>query len=219
MISVGELTLFVVIQIIITLAILLIIFFLLWRNSRKQLIKCISDSNKRQKASPTASIENYLTTESKLTEGRFDLLYQDSDRQHTEIIEPDCLLLRKKYLELEKELLGNTEREDNFWANLSANLRRIIQDCYLVKRLKLKEIKEDAEEEINELKTIMEEQTEEFESLLAGLDSDSNVIEIAAVKDKLSTLSRSHKELSHCIAVLEDENQFLRNQIRGLLEV
>ncbi|MGD8784355.1 MAG: hypothetical protein PVG75_07945, partial [Thioalkalispiraceae bacterium] len=144
---------------------------------------------------------------------------QDSDRQHTEIIEPDCLLLRKKYLELEKELLGNTEREDNFWANLSANLRRIIQDCYLVKRLKLKEIKEDAEEEINELKTIMEEQTEEFESLLAGLDSDSNVIEIAAVKDKLSTLSRSHKELSHCIAVLEDENQFLRNQIRGLLEV
>ena len=65
----------------------------------------------------------------------------------------------------------------------------------------------------------MEEQNEEFETLLAGLDNNDGELERDALKEKLSTLSRSHKELSHCISVLEDENEFLRKQIKGLLEI
>ena len=65
----------------------------------------------------------------------------------------------------------------------------------------------------------MEAQQGELENLLSGLDSDDSELEQDILKEKLTTLSNSHKELSHCIAILEDENKFLRDQIKGLLDL
>lgn len=219
MISINEITVFLIIQTIILLILSSLIFFFLWWNSRKKLSQHMAAFQDHQEPTPSATIEHYLTTEIKLIEGRFDLLFQDADRQSLNIVEPDWLVLRKKYLELEKELLENTEREDLFWDRLGENLRQILNDCYLVKRLDLKQAMEDAEEEINELKSIMETQNQELENLLTGLDGNNVELEVNSLKDKLTTLSNSHRELSHCIAVLEDENRFLRNQIKGLLEI
>ena len=65
----------------------------------------------------------------------------------------------------------------------------------------------------------MEAQRGKLDHLLSGFDSEDTELGQEALKDKLSTLSNSHRELSHCIAVLEDENKFLRDQIKGLLEL
>lgn len=209
MINIGEISAFLIIQTIILLACSTVIFLFLWRNSRKKLSQYKISVEDQEEVPPTVSIEHYLTTEIKLTEGRFDLLFKDEDREHTDIVEPDCLVLRKKYLELEKEILETTDREDPFWASLGKNLRRMLEDCHLVKRLKLKATKEGAEEEIQQLQSIMEAQNEELDSLLAGLNSEDDELELEALKEKLS----------HCISVLEDENGFLRKQIKGLLEI
>jgi len=201
MISIGEISFFLIIQTIILLAFSTLLFLLLWRNSRKKLGQTLNTDNNQEETSAAASIEHYLTTEIKLTEGRFDLLFKEEDHHNPDIVEPDWLVLRKKYLELEKEALATTDREDPFWASLGKDLRRMLEDCRLVKRLKLKASKQDAEAEIQELKSLMEAQNEEFENLLAGFESDENEPKQEALKEKLSTLSRSHKELSHCIAI------------------
>jgi len=218
-ITLNEISLSIIIQVLILLIFSSIILYFLWRNSQKKLKTCLATTNNENEQSPSASVEHYLAAEIKLNDGRFELLYEDKDHDDIEIVEPDWLSLRSRYLELEKEFLDSIEREDEFWANLGKKLRRILQDCHLVKRLKLKAANEDAEEEIKELREVMEAQQSELDDLLSGLGSDDTELEQEALKEKLTTLSNSHKELSHCIAILEDENKFLRDQIKGLLEL
>ncbi len=219
MITINEISLSIIIQVIILLIFSSLILYFLWRNSQNKLKTCLATTDNNNEQSASASVEHYLATEIKLTDGRFDLLYQDKDHEDLEIVEPDWLSLRSRYLELEKEFLDSAEREDAFWANLGKKLRRILQDCHLVKRLKLKAANEDAEEEIKELRAVMEAQQGELDHLLSGFESDDTELEQDVLKEKITTLSNSHKELSHCIAILEDENQFLRKQIKGLLEL
>lgn len=219
MTTVGEFTVIVVIQTIIILTSTSVIFFFLWFRAKNKLRNQASKITAMEQTSPVSSLQHYLSTEIKLTKGRFDLLFKDADRQHVDIIEPDWLLLRNKYLELELSFLGSQDRNDPFWTSLGKSLRQILNDCYMVKRLKLKTAEADANEEIHDLKSIINSQNEELESLLAGLENEESKIELKNVKQKLDVLSRSHKELSHCIAILEDENFFLRNQISGLLKL
>ena len=107
---------------------------------------------------------------------------------------------------LEKDLVNTTEREDPFWSNLGNKMRSLLNDCCLVKRIKLKESQDEDEDEIKELKTLMEAQNEELELLLTGLDSDDTEVEPEKLKEKLTKLSRSHKELSHCIFIFKNKN-------------
>jgi len=218
-ISINEVSLSIIIQVIILLVFSSLILYFLWRNSVKKLKASLATAATQTETSPSASVEHYLATEIKLTESRFDLLYKNADHENVEVVEADLLTLRTHYLNLEKELLDTMEREDVFWTNLAKKLRRTLHDCHLVKRLKLKAASEDAEEEIKELRAVMEAQQGELENLLSGLENEDSELEQETLKEKLTTLSQSHKELSHCIAILEDENQFLRNQIKGLLDI
>lgn len=90
-----------------------------------------------------ASLEHYLTTEIKLTQSRLDMFDKENDLQESEFAESDWLLLRKNYLDLEKELLSSAEREDDFWINIGDKLKSLLSSCHLVKRIKLKKVQED----------------------------------------------------------------------------
>ena len=178
----------------------------------------MDSANENKSVSPIVSVEHYLTTEIKLTDGRFDLLYPNDDLQGEMFVEPDRLKLRKNFLEMEKELLNHNEREDVFWFDLNKKIEQLLGDSNLVKRLKIKAVSEDDEDEQKEMKMLLKSQYDHFDDIFAGLDGAKSEAEISELKDKLLAVIRSHTELAHCVYILEDENVFLRNQIQGLLK-
>ena len=196
--DVGETTFVIMMQAIIILTLSSLFLFFLFRSIQKRLNVCMTASSHVNTGSSFTDVEHYLTAG---------------------FCEPDWLFLRKNYLELEKGFLASKEREDFFWINLGNTMKVMAENAYLAKRMKIDKPDESEEEETKELKNMMIEQNNVFEELLAEIESDNCEIKIAPLKEKLIKLSRSHTELSHCIFVLEDENIFLREQIRGLLKL
>ena len=168
--------------------------------------------------SSDASTEHYLTAEIKLTQSRFDMFYKEDALNESEFAEPDWLLLRKNYLDLEKTLLSSAEREDDFWVNIGDKLKSLLSSSHLVKRIKLKEVQEDEEDEIKEMKSLLKSQYDDFDDLYLKLEGEKSEAEVAELKEKLNSIIRSHTELSQCVFILEDENKFLREQISSLLK-
>lgn len=193
------------------------LLFLL-RSKNKQLKKLKHIANDDKDESSTSSVEHYLTAEIKLTQSRFDLLYKDENFQGGVLSEPDWLRLRKNFLDMEKEILSSTDREDAFWVDLGKKLKKLLSISLLVKRIKVKDIDEDDEDEVKEMKALLKSQHEDFDDLLLKLEGEKNAAEIAELNEKLSVIMRSHTELSQCLYMLEDENKFLRDQINSLLK-
>lgn len=218
MINIGQVSFVVIIQTIIFLVILSVFLLFLLRAKNKELGKLKNISTEHDDVLPASSIAHYLATEIKLTQSRFDLFYKEEEIQDGILSEPDWLLLRKSILGMEKEFISSTEREDQFWVQLGENLKKILSQCHLVKRIKLKEAKDDDDDEIKEMKNLLKSQYDDFDDLYLKLEGEKNEAEIAELKEKLNSIIRSHTELSQCIYVLEDENLFLRDQIKGLLE-
>lgn len=213
MINIGQVPFIIIIQTIIFLIILSAFLLFLLRIKNKQLKKLMPVAKDHVDASSDASTEHYLTAES-----RFDMFYKEDDLQESEFAEPDWLLLRKNYLDLEKTLLSSAEREDDFWVNIGDKLKSLLSSSHLVKRIKLKEVQEDEEDEIKELKSLLKSQYDDFDDLYLKLEGEKSETEVAELKQKMKDIIRSHTELSHCLYILEDENMFLRDQIQGLLK-
>lgn len=218
MINIGQVPFIIIIQTIIFLIILSVFLLFLLRIKNKQLKKLMPVAKDHVDASSDASTEHYLTAEIKLTQSRFDMFYKEDDLQESEFAEPDWLLLRKNYLDLEKTLLSSAEREDDFWVSIGDKLKSILSSCHLVKRIKLKEVQEDEEDEVKELKSLLKSQYDDFDDLYLKLEGEKSEAEVAELKQKMKDIIRSHTELSHCLYILEDENMFLRDQIQGLLK-
>ncbi len=217
MISLGPITIIVVIQIILLLIMLVGVLLFMLRKKSKKLNALSHQGTMQDNVSAGASVEHYLTAEIKLTQARFDLFYKADDIKTEAIAEPDWLSLRKNFLETEKELLALSDREDVFWLEIGKKIKALLKNSNLVKRV-LKEVEEGDEEEIKEMKMLLKSQQDKFEelsSLLDGEDSDTNMLEL---KDKLIQLARSHQELSQCMFMLEEENNFMRDQIAALLK-
>lgn len=217
MISIGEISFIIIIQLIILLVMLAVFVLFLLRAKNKKIRALMLASNSHNEVSPSASLEHYMNTEIKLTKGRFDLFYKDEDLQSEVFAEPDWLILRKNFLEIEKELLVSDEREDAFWLEIGEKLKKLLKNTNLVKRIKTKEVQDDEDDELREMKQLLKSQYDEFDNLYLELEGDKSEAEVKELKEKLTSIIRSHTELSHCIYILEDENLFLRDQIKGLL--
>ena len=215
MISLSQISFIIIIQTIIFLLMLSGILVFLLRSKNKQIKK---SSKGEGNHSSISSVEHYFTTEIKLTQNRFDLFYKDEDFQEGVLAEPDWLRLRKNFLEMEKEILSSTDREDAFWVELGKKLKKLLSISLLVKRIKVKDIDEDDEDEIKEMKALLKSQHDDFDDILLALEGEKGAEEIAKLKEKLNSIVRSHTELSQCIFILEDENKFLRDQISSLLK-
>jgi len=217
MISIGEISFIIIIQLIILLVMLAVFLLFLLRSKNKKIRALMLASNSHNEVSPSASLEHYMTTEIKLTTARFDLFYKDDDLQSEVFAEPDWLILRKNFLEIEKELLVSDEREDAFWLEIGKKLKKLLSNTNLVKRIKTKEVQDDDEDELKEMKLLLKSQYDEFDNLYLELEGDKSEAEVKELKEKLTSIIRSHTELSHCIYILEDENLFLRDQIKEIL--
>ena len=151
MINIGEISFIIIIQSIILLVMLSVFLFFLLRSKNKKIMALLLAANSHNEVSPSVSLEHYLTTEIKLTSGRFDLLYKDEDLQSEVFAEPDWLILRKNFLELEKELLVSDEREDAFWLDTGKKLKNLLRNTNIVKRTKIKDVQDDDEDEIKDM--------------------------------------------------------------------
>ena len=215
MISLSQISFIIIIQTIIFLLMLSGILVFLLRSKNKKIKKSLKGEENH---SSISSVEHYFTTEIKLTQNRFDLFYKDEDFQEGVLAEPDWLRLRKNFLDMEKEILSSTDREDAFWVELGKKLKKLLSISLLVKRIKVKDIDEDDEDEIKEMKGLLKSQHDDFDDLILKFEGEKSAEEIAKLKEKLNSIVRSHTELSQCIFILEDENKFLRDQISSLLK-
>lgn len=217
MVSIDNIAFIIIIQTGIILILLSAFLFYLLRLKNKK-IKTLSGKIKdvQTATSPLASVEFYLTAEIKLLEGRFDSLFTKEDLSGGEFTEADWLSLRKDFLEMEKMLLTEQDKLHMLWANIGDKVKTTLKNHHLVKRNHVKDINEDDEDDVKEMKTLLKSQYDDFESLYEELEGDKTKDEVANLKDKLRGIIRSHTELTHCIYVLEDENVFLRNQIKEL---
>ncbi|MCW8899547.1 MAG: hypothetical protein OQK75_06835 [Gammaproteobacteria bacterium] len=218
MITLGQISFVVIIQTIIFLLMLSVFLFFLVRSKNKQIKKLKHASKGEEEHVSASSIEHYLVAEIKLTQSRFDLFYKEEDVHDGILAEPDWLLLRKTFLDMEKEFLSSRERDDAFWVGLGDKLKKVLSNSHLVKRIKLKDVHEDDDDEIKEMKNLLKSQYDTFDDLCLKLEGEKSAAEIAELKEKLNIIIRSHTELSQCIYVLEDENKFLRDQISSLLK-
>ena len=196
-----------------------ILFFLLRAKNKKlsTLQAAASIESEEKVESPLASVEYYITAELKLSQSRFDMLFKEEDLLESEFGEPDWITLRTGYLEIERTLLTSSNRMDDFWLYLGDKLRKLLSKNNLVKRLKIKDIDSDDEEEVREMKSLLKAQYDDFDSLSLELAGQKSEEEVKKIKEKLMNIIRSHTELSHCVHVLESENSFLRDQIHGLV--
>ena len=181
-------------------------------------LKSAVEKKPAEESDNTSTVEHYLATEIKLTKGRKDALYSEDQEPVPQLTEPDWLALRECYLEFEKELFFDKEREDAFWVRLGDGLKKLLVDSSLVKRSSISEAKDEDDEDTHEMKKLMRSQTDELESFLRVIEDDDSAISSEELVEKLRHVANSHRELSHCMFVLEDENNFLREQITALLK-
>ncbi len=223
MVSISEISLIIIIQSIIMLVILIGFLFFLLRAKNKE-IKALMltptslNEDKEGVDSPLASVEYYLTAEIKLLETRFDLLFKDEDLLGEIFGEHDWIALRKGFLEIEKDLLINSGKVTTLWIDIGEKIKKLLDDCHLVKRIKLKEVNEDDGDSQKEMKQLLKSQYDDFDNLYLELEGEKTEEEVKVLKEKLTSIIRSHTELSHCVYMLENENVFLRDQVKELIQ-
>lgn len=201
---------------ILIVAIVFLIFLL--RSKDTNIKKLTIQTGKHEQDSPISSVKFYLTAEAKLTELRFNQLYKEEDLNAQEFIEPDWLALRQGFLEIEKEFLLNEDRLDHFWTDVGDKFKALLKERHLVKRIKSLEIKETDSEEQVDMKELLKMQFDALEELAVAMDTEKTAEEIEVLNTKMLVAIRTHTELSHCVNMIGDENEFLGNQINELLK-
>lgn len=179
-----------------------------------------SSSSSSGEETTHTSVAHYLATEIKLTQGRRETLYHDTDGPpDPELTEEDILTLRERYLDFEATLLEDTARENAFWIRLAQGIKRLLNEAHLVKRIPATEAQAgESDDEAAEINNLMKQQQDELDRFLSSFDEEEEGISAEELKGRLKTIANSHRELSHCIFSLEDENRFLREQIASLLQ-
>ena len=224
MVSISEISLIIIIQSIIILVILIgFLFFLLRAKNKEIKALMLTPANENEGEAEAsvdsfASVEYYLTAEIKLLETRFDLLFKDEDLLGEIFGEHDWIALRKGFLEIEKDLLINSGKVTTLWIDIGVKIKKLLDDCHLVKRIKLKEVNEDDGDSQKEMKQLLKSQYDDFDNLYLELEGEKTEEEVKVLKEKLTSIIRSHTELSHCVYMLENENVFLRDQVKELIQ-
>lgn len=218
MISVDYITLIIIAQVMFVLFVGIIFLIFLLRKKNTNIKKLIVQAGQHEEESPLASVKFYLTAEAKLTQLRFNQLYKEDDVNGMELTEPDWLALRKGYLEIEKEFLLTEDRVDAFWLNAGKQLKSLLKSLHLVRRIKSVDVKPTDSEDQIDMKKLLKTQLNMLEELTTELTVVKTEDEMKELNTKMSVALRTHTELSHCVNMIGEENEFLSKQINELLK-
>ena len=121
------------------------------------------------------------------------------------------LKLRADYLDLEREYAGRPNRDEDFWTALSGRLSTLGKSAKQATAVQL------AAARSVDTRALIESTAKEIESLkdhVAKVVADPEQGSSELLK-QIDRVGRVNRELADCVAVLEDENDLLHNQIQA----
>lgn len=129
------------------------------------------------------------------------------------------LSLRIELLRLEQDLAARKEHDDAYWLQVRERLQTMLaaHAPALAASAAVAQGATAEEDKVN-VEQIIKDQDKTLEILLQRVVQD--VIDPAKQKElveHVEKLARANRELSFCVTTLDDENQFLRDQVRALL--
>lgn len=164
-------------------------------------------------------IAQYLAVELQRTRGRLDNQGGVTPGAGASASTAGRLALRVELLQIEEEWSSQTEHDDAAWSELDERLRRLLAQDAAAPKSPAPSSATVGGSDVVETKGLFDEQHMTIEQLkadIAAAVSSSDATE--SLQAKLDKLGRTARELTFCVSILEDENQFLRDQVRALLQ-
>jgi hypothetical protein len=157
---------------------------------------------------------HYLATELQRTRGRLEGLGGSPTGANSSTT--GRLALRAELLQMEAEWAGLPEQDDEAWNRLDTRMQAL-----LARATAASGPPANPAAEKNEVATkqLLDEQLVAIENLKAAMVTAASHPEAGLIlQTQFEQLGRTARELTFCVAILEDENQFLRDQVRALLQ-
>lgn len=169
----------------------------------------------------------YLFTEEKLTRNRHSVVTSAATLGDHEVAAGASLALRADFLQMEHDLNKLEDRDDAFWQSFEERMRALIDRHIPQKPATVLEAapllpgnsSEAVNEDAEQLKELVGAQVDTIKTLRKRLSEviDDDV-KRQEFEEHVNHIERTNKEMAGCVTVLEDENEFLREQIAALLK-
>lgn len=169
----------------------------------------------------------YLFTEEKLTRNRHSVVTSAPTLGDHEVAAGASLALRADFLQMEHDLNKLEDRDDAFWQSFEERMRALIDRHIPQKPATVLEAapllpgnsSEAVNEDAEQLKELVGAQVDTIKTLRKRLSEviDDDV-KRQEFEEHVNHIERTNKEMAGCVTVLEDENEFLREQIAALLK-
>ena len=163
-------------------------------------------------------VTHYLATELQRTRGRLEGLGGATPGAGASASAAGRLALRAELLQMEAEWAGQTEHDAAAWSRLDQRLQGLLAQDAAAPMPPAPSAAPAGGSDVVETKGLFDEQHATIEQLkadIAAAVSSSDATE--SLQAKLDKLGRTARELTFCVSILEDENQFLRDQVQALL--
>ena len=153
----------------------------------------------------------YLATELQRTRQRLESLGGSTGADSSST---GRLTLRAELLQMEAEWAGLPEHNDEAWNRMDARMQALLTRAATASSANPAAKKNEAA-----TKQLLDEQLAAIEGLKAAMATAASHPEAGLIlQTQFEQLSRTARELTFCVTILEDENQFLRDQVRALLQ-
>lgn len=168
----------------------------------------------------------YLLTEEKLTRNRHAAITSATNLDDHVAAAGAALALRADYLQMEHDLNALEARDDAFWLSFDERLRALLDRHALQKAITLLEAapllpksREAKNEDAEQLKELVGAQVDTIKNLRWRLtEAIGDDLKRQEFEAQIDHIEHTNKEMTGCVSILENENEFLRNQIAELLK-
>lgn len=148
----------------------------------------------------------YLTAELKVCETQRAATKQEADAL-------DWLGLRIAWLRLEQTWISKKDRDAAFWQEVEQQVRALVPPAAPVVAVNSADRAEPVD-----VTRLIKEQDQTIGVLLEQIIHDvTDVEKQKQLVTRIEQLARTNRELSFCVAILDDENKFLRDQVKALV--
>ncbi len=170
-------------------------------------------------AAPANDAAHYLATELQRTRGRLEALGGASAAAGGSAA--GRLAMRAELLQMEAEWAALTQHDEAAWNRLDARMHVLLaqEGAASASPAATPPVAPPAGQDEVPTKQLFDQQLSTIENLKAAIaEAVSHPETIEALQQQLDKLGGTARELTFCVAILEDENLFLRDQVAALLK-
>jgi len=194
--------------------------YLYFWGRRQKVNNSIEVSNASAEKNPDAG--QYLLTEEKLTRSRHAVITSATNLDDHDVATGAALALRADYLQMEYGLNELEERDEAFWQSFDERMRALLDTHTRQKTVTLPLLAKGSEaknKDAEQLKELVGAQVDTIKNLRWRLtEAIGDDLKRQELEGHIDHIEHTNKEMAGCVSILEDENEFLRNQISELLK-